>query len=88
MVWKVVHHKVVMMMVNLKFHIDFVLRCFFYCVLGFGAFGAPSGYGFGQNYGSSSGGGPMRRGGGGRGGGAPYSRGGGGGGRGGYRGRN
>ncbi|CAF1058295.1 unnamed protein product [Adineta steineri] len=56
---------------------------------GFGAFGQPSGFGFGQNYGSSSGGGPMRRGGGGgRGGGAPYGRGGGGGGRGGFRGRN
>ncbi len=64
--------------------------CFF---LAYGAFGAPSGFGFGQNYGSSSGGGPMRRGGGGRGGGggggAPYSRGGGrGGGGAGYRGRN
>ncbi len=61
--------------------------------LGFGAFGQPSGFGFGQNYGSSSGGGPMRRGGagGGRGGGggAPYGRGGGrGGGGGGFRGRN
>ncbi|CAF5204222.1 unnamed protein product, partial [Rotaria magnacalcarata] len=60
---------------------------------GFGAFGAASGFGFGQSYGSSSGGGPMRRGGGGRGGGAPYGRGGGrggggGGGGGGYRGRN
>ncbi|UJR15585.1 hypothetical protein I4U23_002521 [Adineta vaga] len=56
---------------------------------GFGAFGQPSGFGFGQNYGSTSGGGPMRRGGGGRGGGAPYGRGGGrgGGGGGGFRGR-
>ncbi len=57
--------------------------------LGFGAFGQPSGFGFGQSYGSSSGGGPMRRGGGGRGGGggAPYGRGGGGRGGGGFRGR-
>lgn len=64
--------------------------------LGFGAFGGSGGYGFGQNYGSSSGGGPMRRaddGGGGMGvgrGGAPYGgRGGGGRGTGGgFRGRN
>jgi len=54
--------------------------------LAFGAFGAPSAFEFGQNYGSTSGGGPMRRGGGSRGGGAPYARGGGRGG--GYRGRN
>ncbi|CAF2913581.1 unnamed protein product [Rotaria sp. Silwood2] len=50
----------------------------------FGTCNQPSGFGFGDNYGSSSGG-PMRRGGGGRGGGAPYNRGGG---RGGFRGRN
>ena len=61
--------------------------------LGFGAFGQPSGFGFGQNYGSTSGGGPMRRGGGGGGGrgggaGAPYGRGGGRGSGGGFRGRN
>ena len=60
--------------------------------LGFGAFGQPSSYSFGQNYGSSGGGGPMRRGGPGmgRGGGgsAPYARGGGNLGRGGYRARN
>ncbi|CAF1368694.1 unnamed protein product [Rotaria sordida] len=47
----------------------------------FGTFNQPSGFGFGESYGSSSGG-PMRRGGGGRGG-APYGRGGGGG----FRGR-
>ncbi|CAF5152420.1 unnamed protein product, partial [Rotaria sp. Silwood1] len=51
----------------------------------FGSYNQPSGFGFGENYGSSSGG-PVRRGGGGRGGGAPYNRGGGG--RGGFRGRN
>jgi hypothetical protein len=58
-------------------------------LIGFGAFGQPSGFGFGQSYGSQSGGGPMRRGGGGRGGGggAPYGRGGGRGGGGGFRGR-
>ncbi|CAF3409054.1 unnamed protein product [Rotaria sp. Silwood1] len=50
----------------------------------FGSYNQPSGFGFGENYGSSSGG-PVRRGGGGRGGGAPYNRGGG---RGGFRGRN
>ncbi len=64
---------------------------YFIYFVGFGAFGPPSGFGFGQNYGSSSGGGPVRRGGGGGGrggGGAPYSRGGGrGGGGGGFRGR-
>lgn len=62
--------------------------------LGFGAFSQPSGYSFGQNYGSSGGGGPMRRGGpgmgrvGGGAGGGPYARGGGNPGRGSYRGRN
>jgi hypothetical protein len=61
-------------------------------LLGFGAFGASSGFPLGQSYGSAPGGGPMRRGdGGGRGGGGPsYMRGGGrgGGGAGGFRGRN
>ena len=55
-------------------------------LLDFGNYDQPSGFGFGERYGSSSGGGPMRRGTGGRGG-VPYNRGGGGG-RGGFRGRN
>ena len=64
------------------------MKLFFF--KGFGAFSGSSGFGFGQNYGSTPGGGPMRRGGDGpgRGGGPSYGRGGGRGAGGSFRGRN